>query len=256
MFRSTSFSHGPISARPKPGFAAGMGWCHHERRDNKPQMPSRTSGTQTRSKHQPVVVGVADHNGWVVLVSAAAVNGEPAVVDRRRVALIEKGVPSQPYHHETLALSDADSEQLLGKVRRSIASCTALALDHLAADLSPRYRVAAIAIRQPPLASLPATIGEVHQSYHVQCRADGMLYHSAICQAARQRDWKVVLHPRGEELAMAAAALRVSTRQVEQFVNGLKQTLKAPWAAEHRDAFAAAIGSLGQQSRLRVPQID
>ena len=82
-----------------------------------------------------------------------------------------------------------------------------------------------------------------------------MLYHSAICDAARQRDWKVVLHPRGEELAMAAAALHASTDQVERFVNDLKQTLKAPWTAEHRDAFAAAIGSLGKLSRLRVPKL-
>ena len=219
-------------------------------------MASRTASTQKRSKQEPVVVGVADHNGWVVLVSAAAMSGEPAVVDRRRVSLIEKGVPSQPYHHETLALSDVESEQLLRTVRRSIAACTDRALDHLAADLSPRYRVAAIAIRQPPLARLPATIGEVHSSYNTTCRADGMLYHSAICEAAHQRGWKVVLHRRGAELTMAAAALVASTHHVERFVNDLKQTLKAPWAAEHRDAFAAAIPTLSKQSRLRLPRID
>ncbi len=219
-------------------------------------MDSRMTGNKKQSKGQTVVVGVADHNGWAVLVSAAAVNGVPTVIDRRRVSLIEKGVPSQPYHHETLALSDAESEQLLRKVRRSIASCTALALDHLAADLSPRYRVAAITIRQPPLADLPATIGEVHRSYYATCRADGRLYHSAICQAARECDWKVMLHPRGDEMAIAAAALQASTHDVERFVNGLKETLKAPWTAEHRDAFAAAIGRLGKQSRLRIPRID
>ena len=203
-----------------------------------------------------MVVGVSDHNGWAVLVSAAIANGAPAVVDRRRVSLIEDGVPSQPYHHETLALGDAESEQLLHKVRRSIAACTEHALRQLAADLFPRYRVAAVTIRHPPLADLPPTVGEVHRSYHATCRADGMLYHSAICQAARQRAWKVVLHPRGEEVAMAAAALHASTHHVERFVNGLKETLKAPWTAEHRDAFAAAIGSLGQQSRLRLPRMD
>ena len=100
-----------------------------------------TAGNQKRSNGRPVVVGVADHNGWAILVSAAVVNGEPTVVDRRRVRLIEKGVPSQPYHHETLALSDAEAEQLLRKVKRSIAACTALAFDRLSADLSPRYRV-------------------------------------------------------------------------------------------------------------------
>jgi len=215
-------------------------------------MVSRRASNEKRSNGRPVVVGVADHNGWAVLVSAAAVNGEPTVVDRRRVSLIEKGVPNQPYHHETLALTDAESEQLLRKVKRSIAECTALACDRLAADLRPLYRVVSITIRQPPLAHLPATVGEVHRSYHTLCRADGMLYHSAICTAARQRDWKLVLHRRGEEMAKAAEALQASTHDVERFINDLRQTLEPPWTAEHRNAFAAAIGTLRKQSRLRA----
>jgi hypothetical protein len=215
-------------------------------------MVSRTADNQKRSNGRPVVVGVADHNGWAVLVSAAEVNGEPTVVDRRRVSLIEKGVPNQPYHHETLALSDAESERLLRKVRQSIAACTALAFDRLTADLGPHYRVASITIRQPPLDHLPATVEEVHRSYHVLCRADGMLYHSAICAAASQRDWELVLHRRGEEVAKAAEALKASTHDVERYLNDLRQTLMPPWTAEYRHAFAAAIARLTKHSKLRV----
>jgi hypothetical protein len=179
-----------------------------------------------------------------VLVSAAAVNGRPIVVDRRRVPLVEKGIPSQPYHHETLALPDGEAEQLLRKVKRSIAACTTLAFDRLSADLGPRYRVSSIAIRQPPLPRLPATVGAVHRSYYTQCRADGMLYHQAICAAARRRAWGVVLHRRGEEFARAAEVMEASPADVERFVNSLGPTLKPPWTAEHRHAFAAAIGQL------------
>jgi hypothetical protein len=203
---------------------------------------------------RPVVVGVADHNGWAVLVSAAAVTGEPTVVDRRRVRLIEAGVPSQPYHHETLSLDDAEAERLIRRVKQSVAACTALAFDRLSSDLSPRYRVSSIAIRQPPIPTLPVTVAEVHRSYYVQCRADGMLYHSAICTAARERGWKMSLHRRGEEMAAAARALRASPREVERFIVDLRRTLKPPWAAEHRHAFAAAICSLSQQLELRMPQ--
>jgi hypothetical protein len=207
-----------------------------------------SSGTKNG---RPVVVGVADHNGWAILVSAAAVNGEPTVVDRRRVRLIEKGVPNQPYHHETLALSDAEAEQLLRKVKRSIAACTAVALEGLSADLWPRYRVSAITIREPPLPRLPATVGEVHASYHTLCRADGMLYHSAICAAARQRNWTLEFHRRGEEVTRAAEAMQASTDDVERFLQDLRQTLKPPWTAEHRNAFAAAIGTLRKRQRHR-----
>jgi hypothetical protein len=205
---------------------------------------------------QPVVVGVADHNGWAILVTAAAVKGEPTVIDRRRVELIEKGVPSQPYHHETLALSDDEAEQLLRKVRQSVAACTRLAFDRLAADLSPHYRVSAITIRQAPLEHLPATVAEVHDSYHVTCRADGMLYHSAICADARRREWKLALHHRGEETARAAEALQVSTGAVERFLDDLRLTLRPPWTAEYRHAFAAATGSLGKQSKLRISRAE
>ena len=62
----------------------------------------------------------------------------------------------------------------------------------------------------------------------------------------------LVFHRRGEELAKAAEALQASAHDVEQFMNDLRQTLKPPWTAEHRNAFAAAIGRLRTQSRLRV----
>jgi hypothetical protein len=192
-----------------------------------------------------VVVGVADHGGWAILVSAAIVNGEPTVVDRRRVALIEKGVPTQPYHHDTLSMRDAEAERLLRRVRRSIAACTAVAFDNLSSDLGPQYRVSSITIREPTLEQMPATVAEAHESYHVQCRADGMLYHSAICVAARRRHWKLAFHRRGEELQHAAQAMQASTNEVERLLNGLTQTLEPPWTAEYRNAFAAAIGRLG-----------
>jgi hypothetical protein len=179
----------------------------------------------------------------------AAVNGKPAVVDQRRVTTIGKGVPTQPYHHETLALGDQESERLLRKVRGSIMAATAQALDRLATDLQPLYQVRALAMRQPTLERMPATVREAHESYHVQCRADAMLYHSAICTAAREHGWEVAFHRRGEELQRAADALRTTTVEIERFLSDLRRTVKPPWAAEHRNAFAAAIAKLSQQSR-------
>lgn len=197
------------------------------------------------------MIGVSDHGGWAILVSAAAADGEPAVIDRRRVPIIDPGVPTQPYHHDTLAMPDADSERLLQRVKTSIAVCTARAFERLSADLEPRHRVVAIAIREPPLPQLPATAREAHASYYVQCRADGMLYHAAICGAADARGWAVVQHRRGDEVAKAAGALGAPVAEIERLLRGLKATLKAPWSAEHRDAFAAAIGVLGGHAPLR-----
>jgi hypothetical protein len=206
-----------------------------------------------QSGARPVVVGVADHNGWMVLVSTAAADGEPVVIDRRRVPLIDEDVPSQPYHHETLALGNDEAEELLRRVRRSIAACTHEGFDHLTADLGPGYRVAALTLREPPLPHLPKKVAEVHASYHVTCRADGMLYHSAICKAASQRDWELVLHRRGEGVERAAEALKTSPDLVARMVEDLGRTLGPPWSAEHRDAFASAVAVLKRHTRLRAP---
>jgi hypothetical protein len=175
--------------------------------------------------------------------------GDPVVVDKRRVRLIENGVPTQPYHHETLSLPDQAAEQLLRRVKASIAASTAQAFDRLVSDLRSRYRVCAVAIRQPTLERLPASVKEAHDSYHVQCRADAMLYHSAICAAARQRDWEVVFHRRGEELQNAAGALERSVEEIERFLDSLRPSVRPPWAAEHRHAFAAAIAALSARNQ-------
>jgi hypothetical protein len=209
-----------------------------------------------QAARQPVVVGVADHGGWAVLVSVSALDGAPAVIDRRRAAIIEPGVPTQPYHHDTLSMTDAESERLVRTVKRSVATCTARAFDHLEGDLGPRYRVTGITIRTPPLEKLPASVKEAHASYFVQCRADGMLYHTALCDGARTRGWTVVQVPRGEEVARAAEVLRTSPKQVERFIAGLGRELGPPWSAEHRNAFAAAVAELCERSALRLPRAE
>ena len=46
-------------------------------------------------KRTPVVAGVSDHNGWAIFVCVSATDGVPAVIDRRRVELINRGLPNQ-----------------------------------------------------------------------------------------------------------------------------------------------------------------
>jgi len=42
----------------------------------------------------PCVVSVAEHTGWAHLVCVAARGNVPAVIARRRVALIDQGLPT------------------------------------------------------------------------------------------------------------------------------------------------------------------
>ncbi len=192
----------------------------------------------------PCVLGVADHAGWAHVVCVAAPTGVPAVVERRRLTLIDAGLPTLPYHHETLAMREDDANALIARVRQSIARCTEQALRRVVEDLAPDYRAVALAIREPTFAELPDTVAVVRASYRLQCAADGVMYQLALCRAARALGLDVDQCRRGDETARAAARLGVDAGDVETFVAATGRPSGPPWTEEHRRAFAAAIASL------------
>jgi hypothetical protein len=204
-------------------------------------------------KRTPCVVSAADHAGWAHVVCVAAPRGVPVVVERRRLTTIDAGLPTMPYHHETLSMRENEANALIARVRRSIAGCTSLALSELVADLAGAYSVGALAIREPPFPDLPETVVPVRQSYQLQCAADGMMYQLALCHAAR--DLGLEVHPcrRGEEAARAAARLGVRSDEVESYVSGAGRPSGPPWTLEHRRMFAAGIGVLAaRQPTLKI----
>jgi len=201
-------------------------------------------------KGAPCVVSVAEHTGWAHLVCVAADGQVPAVVARRRVTLIDSGLPTQPYEHDSTALREDQANALIAKVRRSVAAHTADALTRVVTDLPPSYSVVALAIRKPPFADLPGTIAAVRASYRLQCAADGMMYQLALCRAARDLGLEVDLCRRGEENARAAARLEVHQDDIASFVTGAGRPAGPPWADEHRRAYAAGIAALAP----RVPR--
>ena len=206
-------------------------------------------------KLTPCVVSVADHAGWAHMVCVAAPGNVPAVVERRRVTLIDAGLPTLPYHHESIGMREDEANALIARVRRSIAERTSRALHRVVTDLAAAYPVVALAIREPPFAELPETVASVWQSYRLQCAADGMMYQLALCRAARDLGLEVHLCRRGEETARASAWLEVQPDDLESFVSGPGRPSGPPWTQEHRRAYAAAIAVLAAHARHRKMQI-
>lgn len=203
-------------------------------------------------KRAPCVVSVAEHTGWAHLVCVAASAQVPAVVERRRVTLIDDGVPRQPYEHDSTALREDEANALVARVRRSVAARTSETLTRVVTELSRSYAVAALTIRKPPFDDLPDTIVAVRESYRLQCAADGMLYQLAICRAAEALGLAVQLYRRGDEMSWAANRLGVSVRDVEAFVSRTGRPAGAPWTQEHRQAYAAGIAVLAAHTRGRL----
>jgi hypothetical protein len=198
------------------------------------------------------VVSAAEHAGWAHLLCVAAQGHVPVVIERRRVTLIAAGLPTMPYHHESLSMSEDHANALIVRVRQSIAECSRRALQQVVADLAPAYAVVALAIREPSFDRLPQTVAVVRQSYPLQCAADGMMYQIALCDAARAMGLEIHLCRRGTETARAAGRLGVPPDAVESFVTHTGRPSGPPWTQEHRRAFAAGIAALAGHVPLRT----
>src|ERR671910_1647226 len=114
---------------------------------------------------QAAAVGVAEHGNSAVLVTVAG--GE--LLDRRRIDLTDRGLPTHPHHHEgswavgrylnipgARALSLAEAVALVERVRASAARGAREGLEALAAAVP--VPIASIAIRVCP--KLPPTTEE------------------------------------------------------------------------------------------------
>jgi hypothetical protein len=200
----------------------------------------------------PCVLSVAEHAGWAHLIGVAASGLVPVVIARRRVTLIDPGLPTMPYEHETAGMAEDEADAVIARVRRSVAARASDALRRIVTELAPAHTAVALAIRQPPFDTLPATVAAVRTSYRLLCAADGLLYQLAICRAARQLELELHLCRRGEEAAWAARQLGVTPAGIEEFVSGIGRPAGPPWTQEHRRAYAAGIAVLASHVRQRL----
>jgi len=199
----------------------------------------------------PCVVGVAEHAGWAHLVCVAAPGNVPAVIERRRVTLIDPGLPTLPYHHDTIGMREKQATALFARVQRSIAACTSRELQRVVTDMAPAHAVVALAIREPVFPALPDSVAAVWQSYRLQCAADGVMYQLALCRAARELGLAVRSCRRGRESADAAERLGVTIDVIESFVSKAGRPSGPPWTEEHRRAYAVGIAALASHINPR-----
>jgi hypothetical protein len=184
-------------------------------------------------------IGIAHHLGWAVAVTATG----PEVVDRRRIELIEPGVPSAPVHHEggphllhrrAARLDDGELAMLVERVHASAARAASAALDALVGSLSAP--VASISLRAWP-ADFPADVA-TQRRVPYESRADSVMYRQVLADLARRRGWAVHLYDAGD---VEREAIRVLGARSDEVLRRPRETLGPPWSRDHRIAFAATI---------------
>jgi len=187
------------------------------------------------SKNDGVVgtIGVSDHGGWAVLVTAAH-NG--TLLDRRRVELVGEGLPKIPHHSECQRLPIDEAVALVERVRVSAEKHAVVALDAVAMDVPG---IAGIALRkcQP----LPPTIAERITDYRAQNVADWVMYRRALASAAEARGWAV--HWYDPKSVFDAARQALGAGDLGAYFLQLRKAIGPPWSADHKLAMAAAIAA-------------
>ncbi len=186
------------------------------------------------AKSSPAIVGVSDHGGWAILMT---VDAHGALLDRRRVELIDAGFPCLPHHHEGQKLPLQQAVALVERVRASAEMCARARLDELASEVSTE--IVGIALRDCP--SLPATVAERITNYRAMCVADWVMYREALGSAAAARGWFVSWYD--SERVFADAALALKRKSIDDLLQETRATFGAPWQRDHRMAMAAAIAA-------------
>ena len=185
-------------------------------------------------------IGIEDHYAWANMVSVTTSGADEILLDRRRVELLDPHLTASPYHHETLQMPLAEAEQLVREVKTSANQRAKSAFSSLIRELAPA-KCRGIAIRVPPLPELPATVAEVHASTWITNRADGMIYHQSLTQAAAQLNLRVFYFEKDKVIEQAAQARGKTARELERQLKAFRTILGPPWRQGHIVACAGAI---------------
>jgi len=177
------------------------------------------------------IIGVSDHGGWAVLVTAAR---DGTLLDRRRVELVDDYLPALPHHHEGQGLPLDEAVALVERVRVSAERHAVLALDDVTKAVP---LVLGIALRNYP--QLPPTVVERIKDYRARNVADWVMYRKALADAAAARGWAIHLYDAKKVLGAASQALHVENFDAH-FLDA-RRAVGPPWNKDHKLALAAAV---------------
>jgi hypothetical protein len=177
------------------------------------------------------IIGVSDHGGWAVLVTAAR---DGTLLDRRRVELVGEGLPKIPHHSECQRLPLDQAVELVERVQVSAEKHAVLALDAVAMAAP---RILGVALRKCP--QLPPTIAERIKDYWAQNNADWVMYRKALASAAEARGWPV--HWYDAKSVFSAARQALGVEDLDAYFLQVRRAIGPPWNTDHKLAMAAAI---------------
>jgi hypothetical protein len=165
------------------------------------------------------------------------------VVDRRRIELIEPGLPAAPIHHvggphdlhrQGKPLDDDDLAALVSEGRGSVVRTTDEAFDALTNAV--RVPIVSLSLRAWPENFSRDLATQRRVPY--ESRADSVLYRQVMAELGRARGWAVHLY---EAKDVEEEAARILGKRAQEVLHGPRMTLGPPWSKDHRMALAATV---------------
>lgn len=160
------------------------------------------------------------------------------IFDRRRVELVDEGLPKIPHHSEGQLLPLDEAVRLVERVQASAEKRSVAALDSVAATL-PGCTLG-VALRRCP--ELPPTIAGRIRDYRARNAADWVMYRRALAAAAEARGWRVHWY---DARSVSALAGRVLGLDFDGYFAALRRSIGPPWGQDQKIAMAAAVAVAG-----------
>jgi hypothetical protein len=192
-----------------------------------------------------VAFGMKAHSGWAALVvlGKGDGDGDVAVVDRRRIELVEDDWAKQPYH----AAEDLKGDAARDLVERGVDSAHRIAVREMRAAVKrERERdnevpVCAVLVVDPMPHWSVEEILAVHFRMH---RAEGALFREALVDAARACGLRVVAIPEKLLTQHAEKTLGTPASGLAKRIAALGKSVGPPWGKDQKDAALAALVAL------------
>lgn len=180
-----------------------------------------------------VALGFRAHSGWAAMVALRDPVAAPLVVQRRRVDLIDHGIPRQPYHAaEKMSLSEA--ETFLQECADVAAALANNAVRAAVSELSAKgYTVAGscVLLGSGRLTNCLASTLASHTMIHT---AEGDFYRDALKKACEYSGLAVSPIKEKQVWDHAAACLRIPREDLERRVGEMGKSIGPPWRQDEK----------------------
>jgi hypothetical protein len=190
-----------------------------------------------------VAFGLKAHSGWAALVVVGIRDGDFAIVERRRIELVEDVWAKQPYH----AAENMEAGAARDLVKRGIEAARRIAVRELHAAVKREQQrknevtACAVLVGNPMPDWSIEEILAVHFRMH---KAEGVLFRDALVQATKTHGLRLVAIPEKLLTEHAQSALGGPVSRTLKKIAELGKSVGPPWGKDQKDAVLAAMIAL------------